>query len=270
MSDNEEMELEEEVDGNSASGGVAQYTRKQILKEETEAPFRKIRLFFYFGLGASAALGTFITGISLAAVLSGARQGDLDELYKNLAINVLGLPVLGYLYRRDIASQNSLLERISKGGKLSGLKIKLASMSEEAGAPPLIVKVSDLRRDRGIERRVVIVAAPKALLKESLASSIKESKSLVANELLIVPLQIEEAGSGSGNGNNAFSLSATSLEAMLPEEFASEAKNMKHLGLPLVLQQWNDVIGSGEHTHTNTHPHIHTHTHTRKHTYTHT
>jgi len=40
----------------------AGYTRKQLLREETEAPFRKVREFLYISLLAAATLGLFISG----------------------------------------------------------------------------------------------------------------------------------------------------------------------------------------------------------------
>ena len=103
-------------------------------------------------------------------------------------------------------------------------------------------QLSDLRRDRGIERRVVIVAAPKALLKESLASSIPERKNLVGSDLIIAPLCIEQASGGEGEAAGEYTLTATSLEAMLPDDAAADAATYEHIGLPLVLATWNTVI----------------------------
>ena len=107
---------------NEGNGG---FTRRQILKEETEAPFRKIRYFLYLSLTLSAALATLITGTSILAVNGGLREGNLTELYQNLGINLAGLPVIAYFWRRDVMSQNALLERIEKGGSLARLKLKL-------------------------------------------------------------------------------------------------------------------------------------------------
>jgi hypothetical protein len=208
----------------------SQFTRKQILKEETEAPFRKVRIFFYAALFAAAGLGTVITLTKLLAVFSGARKEDVDMLYQNLAVNVAGLPVLGFLWKRDLDSQRSLLERIQKGGQLAGLRLKIATSEG-----PLVVKVSDFRRDRGIEKRVVIVAAPKDLLRTSLESAVQQSSNLFANDLIIVPLMIEsDAASGD------FTLTANSLESMIPD--TPNVENVSVLGLPIALASWNSVI----------------------------
>ena len=182
--------LEENNDG---------FTTKQILKEETEAPFRSLRKFIYFGLLgiiinivthiivitliihlAGAGLGTAITTIKLAVPNA---NDNTNELLSNLGVNGIGVIVLLFLLRRENTAQQALLERIKKGGSLAGLRVRLSSPSDDNSN--LVVKLSDLRRDRGIEKRVVVVAAPKELLKTSLQTSIDESKNLIRNDLLI-------------------------------------------------------------------------------------
>ena len=211
-------------------GEGEEFTRKQIIKEEIEAPFRKVRMFLYTALFAAAGLGSIITITKLLATLSGAMSEDLQQLYTNLGVNLGGLPVIALLYKRDLDSQRALLERIQKGGKLAGLRMKMAT---EDG--PIIVKLSDLRRDRGIDKRVVIVAAPKELLRTSLQTSIQEAKNLIANDLVIIPLIIEEATS-SGD----YTLTATSLEAMIPD--VPNIAEYEHIGLAMALASWNAVI----------------------------
>ena len=209
-------------------GEGEEFTRKQLIKEEIEAPFRKVRLFLYTALFSAAALGSIITITKLLATLSGARSEDLQQLYTNLGVNLGGLPVIALLYKRDIDAQRALLLRIQKGGKLSGLRMK---MYTEDG--PLVVKLSDLRRDRGIDKRVVIVAAPKELLRTSLQTSIQEAKNLIANDLVIVPLIIELT-------DGDYTLTATSLEAMVPDE--PNIAKFEHIGLAMALASWNDTI----------------------------
>ena len=212
-------------------GEGEEFTRKQIIKEEIEAPFRKVRMFLYTALFAAAGLGSIITITKLLATLSGARTEDLQQLYTNLGVNLGGLPVIALLYKRDLDSQRALLERIQKGGKLAGLRMKMAT---EDG--PIIVKLSDLRRDRGIDKRVVIVAAPKELLRTSLQTSIKEAKNLIANDLVIIPLIIEEGAANPGD----YTLTATSLEAMIPD--VPDIATYEHIGLAMALASWNAVI----------------------------
>ena len=48
-----------------------QYSLQTRLREETEAPFRKARMFFYSGAAASAGLGAFVAGLRVIAALAG-------------------------------------------------------------------------------------------------------------------------------------------------------------------------------------------------------
>ena len=217
------------------------YTRKQILKEETEAPFRKVRYFLYLSLAAAAGLATLITGTSILAVNSGARTGDLPELYQNLAINLGGLPVIGYFWRRDIKSENALLERINKGGKLAGLKLNI---EDDMSGEKLVVKLSDLRRDRGIEKRVIIVAATRDQLIQSIKSTSAMFASLVQSDCLIVPVCISTSAPGSER--DGFTLTSVSTEALFGATAEGEEDAVpaitSYIGTPIQMSAWNSVI----------------------------
>ena len=230
----------------SEEEGQGGFTRRQILKEETEAPFRKIRYFLYLSLSLSAALATLITGTSILAVNGGVREGNLPELYQNLGINLAGLPVIAYFWRRDIVSQQSLLQRIEKGGSLARLKLKI---EEEFSGDEQVVKLSDLRRDRGIEKRVIIVAAPRELLKESLRSTASMFAALVQSDVMIVPLAISTSAPGSEkDGYTLTSISMDSLfestaaEGTDDEDEAQPPPITSYIGMPVQMQSWNSVI----------------------------
>lgn len=206
------------------------YTQKQILKEETEAPFRQVRLFVYAGLTAAALVGSVFTLAELAAVVSGVkRTSDMSNLQLNLGVDLGGIAVIGYFWKRDLESQQLRLQRIQRGGALAGLKLKLEGESET----PEVVKLSDLRRGRGISKRVVLIVAPKELLRESVTTSMAESENLVRNDLLVVPLQIE------GSGKEDFRLSLFRTDA---EDSPVPVSGTSHLGVPIVLNEWAAVI----------------------------
>lgn len=211
------------------------FTRKQILKEETEAPFRKVRIFFYISLLAAAGLGTIITITKLLASFTLARSVEsLPDLYINLAINLGGIIVLSYLWKRDLDEQSRLLNRIQKGGSLAGLKIKYPTASGL-----LTVKLSDLRRDRGIDKRVIIVVAPKDLLLKSLQSSIPQNLSIIQNDLIIVPVMIEP-----NDASRDYTMMAPSLDGLLlPDDTPGKLEdNLFHIGLPTSLSNWKEVL----------------------------
>lgn len=216
-------------------------TQRQILKEETEAPFRKIRIFLYISLLAAAGLGTLVSLTKVIALTAGAQVAAAgDETYLNLGINLAGIPVLSYFWKRDLDSQKSRLERIQKGGSLAGLKLKYVNSVDDTTT---VVKLSALRRDRGIDKRVIIVAAPKELLKSSLASSIGIGSDITQNDLVIVPLSIDTVSPYGDNSipDGGYSLSSIEVKELLG---LTDTTSCEHIWSPVALPNWNKVIKS--------------------------
>lgn len=227
-----------------------EFTQKQILKEETEAPFRKVRIFLYISLLAAAGLGSLVSITKVIALSAGAKAvssipGAADDVYLNLFVNLAGIPVLGSLWKRELDSQKSRLQRIQKGGSLAGLKLRYVSPIDGDSS---VIKLSDLRRDRGIEKRVVIVAATKELLKSSLATSVGVGQDLSNNDLVIVPLSIDTT---SPYGDNSILEDGYSLSSIEPRELLGldgEGEEVlgkvEHIWSPVALASWNKVIKS--------------------------
>lgn len=220
-------------------GSSKSYTVKQILREETEAPFRKIRLFLYFSIISAAGIGTLVSGTKLIAILADARDGDIKNLLSDIGINVGGIIGLSVLWRNEIKSQNSRLDRIQRGGSLASLKVKI---KDDIGMS--VVKLSDFRRNRGLEKRVVIVIASKAQLQNSLQSSIKESKSIQQKDLLVVPVAIEL--NSKTDKEKDYMLTAPSLESLLLSDTTTNSSidniSTEHIGQPVALTAWNEVL----------------------------
>lgn len=214
------------------------YTQKQILKEETEAPYRKVRVFGYFALLGAAGIGSLV---SLTKVLALNMRGPVvnipgvtDDTYLNLFINLAGLPVLLYLLKREDDSRKNRLERIAKGGSLAGLQVKYEGVMSSGGA---VIKLSDFRRDRGIDKRVVIVAATKDLLQSSLQTSIGMSESIIQNDLVIVPLAIDNT-----SDINSYRLSSVNIASLVGLSEDDNTTDLTHLCDPVAINNWNKVI----------------------------
>lgn len=224
-----------ELASSGSDNNLGEYTQKQLLKEETEAPFRKVRIFGYASLLAAAGIGSLISITKVVAVSVGARTEDMTEVYSNLAINLLGLPAMTYLWRRELTSQKSLLERIQKGGSLAGLKVKM-----DAFDGPNVVKLADLRRDRGIDKRVVIVVAGADALRSSIKSSMSLGASLEQNDLVIVPVLIDNIQKG--ENQLSYSLSAPSMQSLLELGSDDSIPVAMHVAQPVGLSAWNEVM----------------------------
>lgn len=59
------------ANGQDTSSRKPQYSFRTRLREETEAPFRKARMFVYGGCAISASVGAFIASLRVIAALSG-------------------------------------------------------------------------------------------------------------------------------------------------------------------------------------------------------
>jgi hypothetical protein len=99
------------------------YTRKQILREEIEAPFRKVRLFLVPASFASAALAAFISATRLVATMSGVKGYDFNDTANNLGLDIVAMIGLGLIWKRDIDGRNRDLERIARSGRLADLQV---------------------------------------------------------------------------------------------------------------------------------------------------
>lgn len=170
-----------------------EFSQDLMLREEAEAPFRKVRFFFYASLGAGALVSLLVSATRIAAALSGINEDLLQESSINAAVDAAGLVVLGLLWQNDSKSQLSRLKRASKGAELAKLNVRVSKYlmeeaSETTDASTFTTSLASLRRGRGIEKRVVIAAAGR----EKMTSVVNEAKdlaeSLILNDLLVVPV----------------------------------------------------------------------------------
>jgi Low psii accumulation1 / Rep27 len=62
---------------NKKKGGLDESVRTKLVSESI-APWRTLRLFLYFSLGSGALVGGLITLTGFAAVVSGAKEGNIN------------------------------------------------------------------------------------------------------------------------------------------------------------------------------------------------
>jgi Low psii accumulation1 / Rep27 len=197
---------------NKDSKEKPEYSREIYLREEAESPFRKVRIFFYYSVGAGALLGLAISSSRVVAALNGINADLLQESGINVAINVAGLALIAFLYQRDIAAQESRLQRASKGAELAKLMVRastsiISTGLSNAAAPDndeakksadtlfFTTSLASLRRGRGIEKRVVIAAAGSEKIRQVMQDARKLNDALTYNDLLIVPIVLPITGS---------------------------------------------------------------------------
>lgn len=158
-----------------------QYSLQTRLREETEAPFRKARMFVYAGSAASAGVGAFIAGLRVIAALAGVSGVQpLAETIPNIAIDLGVVGACALLLRFEKKAGEKRLERMSRGARLASLRAKEGRDG----------KVKRLSEWRG-QSRVIIVAGNADKVRETMEGAAVVSAELVRYNLVVVPLVVD-------------------------------------------------------------------------------
>lgn len=176
--------------------GNEEYSRELRLREEAESPFRKVRFFVYFSLGGGALTSLAVSLARVAAGLNGINKDLLSESLVNAGVDLAGLVVLAFLFKRDLEAQESRLKRASKGAELAKLLVRTAGTSDASAdkvGSPQTISLASYRRGRGIEKRVVIAAGSKEKIDQVLKDAMELELALTFNDLLIVPVILPQA-----------------------------------------------------------------------------
>ena len=163
-----------------------EYSRELLLREEAESPFRKVRFFVYFALGGGALTSLLVSLARVAAGLNGINEDLLPESLTNAGVDLAGIVVLAFLYKRDLEAEESRLKRASKGAELAKLMVIDSDSSQT-------IPLASYRRGRGIEKRVVIVAGSEEKIEQVMKDAKELEVALSFNDLLIVPVILPQA-----------------------------------------------------------------------------
>ena len=168
------------------------YSTEVRLREEAEAPFRKVRFFVYSALLGGCFISLIVSAARIAAGLNGINADLLGESTTNAAIDLGGIALLSFLLKTDADAQESRLKRASKGGELAALPVrgKAPFFIDQESKTYTTLTLSSFRAGRGIDKRVVICAAGEERISAVVNDMNEESfqESLILNDLLIVPV----------------------------------------------------------------------------------
>lgn len=170
-----------------------EYSRDVRLREEAESPFRKVRFFFYSALGGGATLSLVLSVARAAAALSGVNPDLLQESVVNGGVDLTGLVVIAFLYQRDLNAEASRLKRLTVGAALASLAIRASpsladTLESTSTGETFTTTLAALRQGRGIDKRVVICAGSADKVSRILEDAVRLNDSLVANDLIVVPV----------------------------------------------------------------------------------
>ncbi|CAN8066604.1 unnamed protein product [Agarophyton chilense] len=158
------------------------YSQRTRLREETEAPFRKARMFIYAGSAASAAVGAFISSLRIIAALFGVSGVQpLSETVPNVGINVSVVALCAFLLRLETKAGVRRLERMSRGAQIANLRF-------EDSVTRKITQLKELRS----KFRVVLVAGGKEDVSQVMRNAEQLRDQISKAGLLVIPFISDE------------------------------------------------------------------------------
>ncbi|KAA8496780.1 Protein LOW PSII ACCUMULATION 1, chloroplastic [Porphyridium purpureum] len=187
------LEFEDDPDDPRDQEG---YTLRARLREETEAPFRKVRLFLYYASAASASVGGFISGARVIAGLSGVSGAQpLSETVPNTLIDLGVIAIAVLLIRLDNKAGKKRLDRLSRGAALAALKVEISRSGKARSEESLSGKMTTLSSFR-LYRRPVIVCGNADTVNAVLAQADPLKEELAQRDIIVIPYI-------TGGGDNA-------------------------------------------------------------------
>ena len=182
--------------------GEPEYSREVRLREEAESPFRKIRYFFYLNIAGGATTSLFISIARIAAGLNGVNVDLLEESIRNAIIDIIGLVGVYYFWKQDQTAEESRLKRATKGAELAKLTVRASKtlllrdvdvdVDDGIIGGTFTTTLSSFRRDRGIEKRIVIAVGGKDKIQQVMREVQELQPELAANDLVLVPVVFPE------------------------------------------------------------------------------
>lgn len=156
-------------------------------QEESQAPFRKVRMFFYASFGIGASVGGLIAGTRILAALSGVSGAQpLAETVPNLVIDIVAVVAFALLLRRDAEAGRKRLARIAKMVDVGDLPVVIAG---SGGG-----KTVDLSAFRGRSRPVIVSGRTKEVF-AAVRSAEAAASALSRVGVVVVPV-VTGAGGG--------------------------------------------------------------------------
>ncbi|CAM9658136.1 unnamed protein product, partial [Heterosigma akashiwo] len=95
------------------------------------------------------------------------------------------------LLRNEYAVQAKTLERMAQGARIASLRVRAQVEGTTKQAT-----LSDFRRGRGMDKRLVIFVGSDEIVEKSLIEAEAYSEKLVQNDLLSIPVAISLDGDG--------------------------------------------------------------------------
>lgn len=173
------------------------------LLEETIAPFRGLRLFFYAAFASGAFVGGLITASGVAAALSGVRDDvDLDTEYLNLAIDFGAVALFGVLAKVDLDKGSELTstveEKVERKKEMKKLSKGMREREKQLQQLNVNVRVTEDGQVReaavGVmqekaKQHIILVAGPGRAIRDALRGAQLNKVNFAMTNILVVPYE---------------------------------------------------------------------------------
>ena len=199
-------------------GGLEPNVSNKLL-EETVAPFRGLRLFFYGAFASGAFVGGLITLSGVAAAMNGLRDDvDLNTEYLNLAIDFGAVALFGVLAKLDIDKKSELAVEVEEKVQQKKQQKKAAGAMRERESLLKNLNVNvRVTEDGGMKmaplgvmqekakQHVILVAGPGRAIRDALRGAQLNKVNFAMTNILVVPYETgvefaEKAAKPNGGG----------------------------------------------------------------------
>ncbi|KAL9185462.1 hypothetical protein ACHAXT_003239 [Thalassiosira profunda] len=189
------------------------------LLEETVAPFRGLRLFFYAAFASGAFVGGLITASGVAAALSGVRTDvDLNTEYLNLAIDFGAVALFGVLAKLDLDKGAELSaaveEKVERKKALKKVGKSMREREQQLQKLNVNVRVTEDGETRmapvgvmqeNAKQHVILVAGPGRAIRDALRGAQLNKQNFAMANILVVPYEtgvdvVDKASKPDGGG----------------------------------------------------------------------
>lgn len=182
-------------------GGLDETVRTKLVAESID-PWRTLRVFLYVSAGSGALIGGLITLTGAAAVMSGAKEGDMNVEGLNLAIDFGAVAIFALLTKYDLQKQAELSDRVEEGmEEKKDIKKRTKGMKDreiELGTLRLDIQVSAdgatnsasvKELQAGARQHMIIVVGPKKACRDALVGANLLKMDFAMSNILVVPVE---------------------------------------------------------------------------------
>jgi len=185
-----------------SSGGLDGNVSSKLL-EETIAPYRGLRLFFYAAFGSGAFLGGLINASGTVAALSGLRDDvDLNTEYLNLAIDFGAVVLFGVLAKLDLdkGAENKLnveekverkkaMKKLSKGTKEREEQLQQLNVNVRVTEDGQVREAPLGVMQKRAKQHIILVAGPGRAIRDALRGAQLNKVNFAMTNILVVPYE---------------------------------------------------------------------------------